>query len=221
MTAFFALVMRELRLSLRHSADTLAVLLFFILAVSLIPLAIGPEAATLGRIAPGIIWVYALLATLLPLDRLFGADLEDGSLDQLLLCGLPASAIAAAKALAHWLTTGLPLLLAAEPLAVMLQMDSAARPALLEGLLPGTIDLSLLGTAGAAVVLGARRGGVLLPLLVLPLATPVLIFGAAAPGAAIGGLSPKADLLLLCAVLAAAVPVCLIAAGAALRSAAD
>ena len=221
MTAFFALVMRELRLSLRHSADTLAVLLFFILAVSLIPLAIGPEPATLGRIAPGIIWVYALLATLLPLDRLFGADMEDGSLDQLLLCGLPASAIAAAKALAHWLTTGLPLLLAAEPLAVMLQMDSAARPALLEGLLPGTIDLSLLGTAGAAVVLGARRGGVLLPLLVLPLATPVLIFGAAAPGAAIGGLSPKADLLLLCAVLAAAVPVCLIAAGAALRSAAD
>lgn len=221
MRAFFALVLRELRLSWRHSADTLAVLLFFILAVSLIPLAIGPEAATLGRIAPGIIWVYALLATLLPLDRLFGADLEDGSLDELLLCGLPAPAIAAAKALAHWLTTGLPLLLAAEPLAVMLQMDSAARPALLEGLLPGTIDLSLLGTAGAAVVLGARRGGVLLPLLVLPLATPVLIFGAAAPGAAIGGLSPKADLLLLCAVLAVAVPVCPLAAGAALRSAAD
>jgi heme exporter protein B len=221
MKAFFALVTRELRLSLRHSADTLAVLLFFILAVSLIPLAIGPEPATLGRIAPGIIWVYALLATLLPLDRLFGADLEDGSLDELLLCGLPASAIAAAKALAHWLTTGLPLLLAAEPLAVMLQMNSGARPALLEGLLPGTMDLSLLGTAGAAVVLGARRGGVLLPLLVLPLATPVLIFGAAAPGAAIGGLSPRADLLLLCAVLAAAVPVCTLAAGAALRSAAD
>ena len=113
-----------------------------------------------------------MLAALLPLDRLFGADFEDGSLDQLLLSGLPPAAIALAKAAAHWLVTGVPLLLAAAPLAEMLRMPDAALPALLLGLLPGTMLLSLLGTAGAAIVLGARRGGVLLPLLVLPLATP-------------------------------------------------
>ena len=220
MTAFFALVARELRLSLRHGADTLAVLLFFLLAASLFPLAIGAGPATLGRIAPGIVWVCALLAAVLPLDRLFGADFEDGSLDRLLLLGLPASAVAGAKALAHWLITGLPLLLAAGPLAAMLRMEPGVQQALLTGLLPGTIDLSLLGTMAAAVVLGARRGGVLLPLLVLPLATPVLIFGTAAASAATG-LSPKPDLLLLCAVLAAALPVCLLAAGGALRSAAE
>jgi heme exporter protein B len=171
--------------------------------------------------APGIVWVCALLAALLPLDRLFGADFEDGSLDQLLLCGLPPSAIAGAKAAAHWLVTGLPLLLAAGPLAVMLRTPDAAIPALLAGLLPGTLLLSLLGTTGAAIVLGARRGGVLLPLLVLPLVTPVLIFGVAAADAASGGLSPRPHLLLLCALLAAALPLCPLAAGAALRSAAE
>lgn len=221
MSIFLALVTREIRLSLRHGTDTLAVLLFFLLAASMFPLAIGPGPAVLGRIAPGIIWVCALLAAMLPLDRLFGADLEDGAFDHLLLCGLPASMVAAAKACAHWLTTGLPLLLIAGPLATMLRMDAPALAPLLAGLLPGTINLSLLGTAGAAVVLGARRGGVLLPLLVLPLATPVLIFGAAAASAAATGLSPKPDLLLLSAILAAALPVCLLAAGAALRSAAE
>ena len=221
MSAFLALVTREIRLSLRHGADTFAVLLFFLLTASMFPLAIGPGPETLGRIAPGIVWVCALLAAVLPLDRLFGADLEDGSLDHLLLCGLPASVIAAAKALAHWLTTGLPLLVVAGPLATMLRMDAASQSTLLAGLLPGTIDLSLLGTVGAAVVLGARRGGVLLPLLVLPLATPVLIFGATAASAAATGLSPKPHLLLLCAVFAAALPVCLLAAGAALRSATE
>ncbi len=183
-----AVLARELRLSLRHGADTLAALLFFLLAASLFPLAIGPAPETLGRIAPGIIWVCSLLAALLPLDRLFGADFEDGSLDQLLLCGLPPAALALAKALAHWLVTGLPLLLAAAPLAVMLRMPEPAIPTLLLGLLPGTMLLSLLGTTGAAIVLGARRGGVLLPLLILPLATPVLIFGVAAADAASGGL---------------------------------
>ncbi|HEY3846186.1 MAG TPA: heme exporter protein CcmB [Acetobacteraceae bacterium] len=220
MRAFLALVARELRLSLRHGADTLAVLLFFLLAASLFPLAIGPGTAALGHIAPGIVWVCALLAAVLPLDRLFGADFEDGSLDRLLLCGLPPSAVAGAKALAHWLTTGFPLLLAAGPLSAMLRIEAVAQPALLIGLLPGTIDLSLLGTMAAAVVLGARRGGVLLPLLVLPLATPVLIFGTAAASAA-AGLSPQPDLLLLCAVLTIALPVCLLAAGGALRSAAE
>ncbi|MEJ0019327.1 MAG: heme exporter protein CcmB [Acetobacteraceae bacterium] len=219
MTAFLAILGRDLRLSLRHGADSLAALLFFLLAASLFPLAVGPAPETLGRIAPGIIWVCALLAALLPLDRLFGADLEDGSLDQLLLCGLPPSAVALAKAAAHWLVTGLPLLLAAAPLAVMLRLPDAALPALLMGLLPGTVLLSLLGTAGAAIVLGARRGGVLLPLLVLPLALPVLIFGVSAADAAAGGLSPRPHLLLLAALLVAALPLCPLAAGAALRAA--
>jgi heme exporter protein B len=218
---FLALLTRDLRLSLRHGSDTLAALLFFVLAAALFPLAIGPAPETLGRMAPGIIWVCALLAALLPLDRLFGADFEDGSLDQLLLCGLPTSAVAAAKAISHWIVTGFPLLLGAAPLAVMLRMPEEEIPALLAGLLPGTAVLSLLGTAGAAIVLGARRGGVLLPLLVLPLAAPVLIFGAAAPDAVSAGLSPRPHLLLLAALLAAALPLCPLAAGAALRSASE
>ena len=221
MKRFNAILSRELRLSLRHGADTLGALLFFVLAASLFPLAIGPAPEILGRLAPGIIWVCALLAALLPLDRLFGADQDDGSLDQLLLSGLPPAAIAAAKAAAHWLVTGFPLVLAAAPLAVMLRMPSEAIPALLAGLLPGTLLLSLLGTTGAAIVLGARRGGVLLPLLVLPLTTPVLIFGVAAADAAAGGLSVRPHLLLLAAMLAAALPLCPLAAGAALRGAAE
>ena len=216
-----AILSRDLRLSLRHGADTLGALLFFVLAASLFPLAIGPAPETLGRLAPGIVWVCALLAALLPLDRLFGGDLDDGALDQLLLSGLPAAAIVLAKVAAHWLVTGLPLLLAAAPLAVMLRMPSEAIPALLAGLLPGTILLSLLGTTGAAIVLGARRGGVLLPLLVLPLTTPVLIFGVAAADAASGGLSARPHLLLLAALLAGALPLCPLAAGAALRGAAE
>jgi heme exporter protein B len=216
---FLAVLKRELRLSLRHGADTLAAVLFFLLVAALFPLAIGPAPETLGRMAPGIIWVCALLAALLPLDRLFGADFEDGSLDQLLLSGLPPAAISLAKAAAHWLVTGLPLLIAAIPLAVMLRLQDAALPTLLTGLLAGTMLLSLLGTAGAAIVLGARRGGVLLPLLVLPLAIPVLIFGVAAADAASGGLTPRPHLLLLGALLAAALPLCPLAAGAGLRSA--
>ena len=221
MTTFLALLARELRLSLRHGSDTLAAVLFFLIAAALFPLAIGPAPETLGRIAPGIVWVCALLAALLPLDRLFGADLEDGSLDLLLLSGLPASAVAAAKAMAHWLVPGVPLLLAAGPLAVMLRMPEEAIPVLLAGLLPGTVVLSLLGTAGAALVLGARRGGVLLPLLVLPLTAPVLIFGVAAADAASGGLSPRPHLLLLAALCAGALPLCPLAAGAGLRGAVE
>lgn len=219
MTRFLAILAREIRLSIRHGADTVATLLFFLVAASLFPLAIGPEPRMLGRMAPGIVWVCALLAALLPLDRLFGADMEDGSLDHLMLCGLPAAAIAAAKASAHWLVTGLPLLIAAVPLAVMLRMPNDGLLVLLAGLLPGSLLLSLLGTTAAAVVLGARRGGVLLPLLVLPLFTPVLIFGAAAADAATGGLSARPHLLFLAAMLAAALPLCPIAAGAALRAA--
>jgi len=225
MSVFLALIAREIKLSLRHGADTLGAMLFFVIVVALFPLAIGPAPETLGRIAPGIVWVAALLAALLPLERLFGADYEDGSLDQLLLSGLPASAVALAKACAHWLITGLPLVLAAGPMAVMLHMQGVAMAVLLGGLALGTPVLSLLGTAGAAVVLGARRGAVLLPLLVLPLAVPVLIFGvgaadaAAAGGGALSG--ARAHLLLLGAMLAACVPLCPLAAGAGLRAAVE
>jgi len=221
MTAFLSLLRRELLLAIRHGSDTVAALLFFLLAASLFPLAIGPAPETLSRLAPGIVYVCALLAAILPLDRLFGADLDDGSLDQMLLFGLPAPLLAFAKAAGHWLVTGLPLLLSAAPIAVMLRIKPEALPVLLISLLPATMLLSLLGTVGAAVVLGARRGGVLLPLLVLPLATPVLIFGAAGTDAASFGQSPRAHLLFLTALLAAALPLCPIAAGAALRSAAE
>jgi heme exporter protein B len=216
MRAFAALLARDVRLAARHGGDTMGALLFFFVAGALFPLAIGPSPQVLASLAPGIVWVCALLAALLPLDRVFGADFEDGSLDQLLLCGLPASLVSLAKAISHWLVTGLPLLVAAVPLAVMLRLPGEALPVLLAGLLLGTAVLSLLGTACAAIVLGARRGGVLLPILVLPLTTPVLIFGAAA----LSG-EPRANLLLLGAYLAACVPLCPLAAGAALRAAVE
>jgi heme exporter protein B len=217
MNGFVAILQRELTLAVRHGGDTLGALLFFFVAATLFPLAIGPGPETLARIAPGVVWVCALLSALLPLDRLFGADFDDGALDQLIVSGTPASLIAAAKALAHWLVTGLPLLLAAAPLAAMLQMRPASLPVLLAGLALGTAVLSLLGTAAAAIVLGARRGSVLLPVLVLPLATPVLIFGTMAAT----GLTPRPHLLLLGAFLAACLPLCPLAAGAALRGAVD
>lgn len=220
-TPLLALVARELRLALRHGADTLAALLFFFLCGSLFPLALGPAPELLRRMAPGIVWVCALLATLLPLDRLFGSELEDGSLDQLLLLGLPPSLVALGKIIAHWLTTGLPLLLAASPLAIMLGIHTSDLLPLLIGLALGTPTLSLIGGMAAGIVLGARRGGVLLPLLVLPLATPVLIFGAAAGYAAQFGLSYSVELDLLGAFLALALPLCPIAAAAGLRAAAE
>ncbi|NPD69209.1 heme exporter protein CcmB [Lichenicola cladoniae] len=222
MLARFRLILgRDLLLSLRHASDTLAAVLFFLLAGALFPLALGPSPDLLRRMAPGIIWVCALLAALLPLDRLFGAELDDGSLDQLMLCGLPAPAVAFAKICAHWLSTGLPLLLAAGPLAVMLGLPADAIPVLLAGLLLGTAVLSLIGGMAAAIVCGARRSSVLLPLLVLPLATPALIFGAAAVDAAQVGLDWHPDLLLLGAFLAVAIPLCPLAAGAALRMAVE
>ena len=221
MSGFLALLARELKLSIRHGADTLAVVLFFFLAGALFPLGIGPGPEVLGRIAPGVVWVCALLAAFLPLERLFGADYEDGSLDQLLLSGLPPSLVALSKAVAHWLVTGLPLLIAAAPLAVMLRIDERALPVLLGGLALGTPCLSLLGTMGSAVVLGARRANVLLPLLVLPLATPVLIFGAGAADAVGGGTSAAPHLLLLAAFLALLLPFAPLAAGAGLRAASE
>ncbi len=212
-----ALLRRELRLALRHGADTIAALLFFVIAATLFPFTLGPGPRVLAAIAPGVIWVCALLAALLPLDRQFGADFEDGSLDLLLLSGLPAYGVAFGKALAHWLTTGLPLLLIAAPLAVMLRAPATTVPLLVLALLPGTMLLSLLGTLAAALTLGARRAAVLMPLITLPLMVPTLIFGAAAATSA----HPAAPLLLLAAMLAAALPLAPLGAGAALRAAAE
>ncbi|SDC68678.1 heme exporter protein CcmB [Belnapia rosea] len=217
MRAWGALLARELRLALRHPADSLAAVLFFVLVAALFPFGIGPAPEALARLAPGALLASALLAALLPLDRLFGADAEDGTLDQLLLSGLGAAAVALAKALAHWLVTGLPLLVATPIAGAMLNLAPEAWPAAMAALGLATGFLSLLGTAGAALTLGARRGGVLLPLLVLPLAIPAVIFGAAGIEAAAAGLPARPYLLLLGALLAAALPLAPLAAGAALR----
>jgi heme exporter protein B len=217
-SAFGAILGREVRLALRHPADTLAAVMFFVLVCALFPFGVGPAPETLARLAPGAMLAAALLAALLPLDRLFGAEAEDGSLDQLLLSGLPPSALAAAKALGHWITTGLPLLLATPVAAAMLNLPVEAWGVAAVALGLATAVLSLFGTAGAALTLGARRGGVLLPLLVLPLAIPAMIFGAAGIEAAAAGLPARPYLLLLGALLALAAPMAPLAAGAALRA---
>jgi heme exporter protein B len=214
---FAAVLAREVRLALRHPGDALAAVLFFVLVCALFPFGIGPEPQALARIAPGALLAAALLAALLPLDRLWGAEAEDGSLDQLLLSGLPPSALAAAKALGHWLVTGLPLLAAAPVAAALLNLPVEAWGVAVLALGLATAVLSLFGTAGAALTLGARRGGVLLPLLVLPLSIPAVIFGAAAIEAAAAGLAARPYLLLLGALLAIAAPLAPLAAGAALR----
>lgn len=204
MRAFLAIVLRDLRLGFGVQGATLTTLLFFVLAVSLFPLGVGPEPQTLARIAAGVIWVAALLAAMLSLDRLFQTDQEDGTLDLLAQAPLPLGLVALAKTMAHWLTTGLPLSLIAPVLALLLQMEVSAIPVLLLALLLGTPSLSLIGAIGAALTLGARRGAVLVPLLTLPLVIPVLIFGVGAVEASAYGLSAAPHLLLLGAFLAAA-----------------
>lgn len=211
------LLLRELRLALRHPADTLCAVLFFVLVSALFPFGVGPSPELLARLAPGALLAAALLAALLPLDRLFGADAEDGMLDQLLLSGLHPAQLATVKALAHWLTTGLPLVAATPVAAALLNLPVEAWGTAALSLTLASGLLSALGTAGAALTLGARRGGVLLPLLVLPLAIPVVIFGAAAIEAAASGLEARPFLLLEAALLALAAPLAPLAAGAALR----
>jgi heme exporter protein B len=219
MNAFRLLVARDLRLALRQGGDAAMVVGFFVLAVTLFPFGVGPEAELLARIAAGVLWVTALLAALLSLERLFQADYEDGSLEALALMPLPLEAQVLAKCVAHWLVTGLPLTLVSPLLALLLHLDGAGYPMLLLGLVLGTPSLSLIGAVGAALSLGARRGGVLLSLLVLPLYIPVLIFGVAAIEAAVAGFGARPHLLLLGAVLAAALPLAPVAAAAALRQA--
>jgi len=219
MKRWIRLVARDLRLAVRQGTDAALAVIFFILCVVLFPFGVGPEPNILTRIAPGIILVAALLASLLSLDRLFQSDHEDGSLDQLALLDLPLEAVAAAKIVAHWLVTGVPLIACAPLLALMLNLGPDGLAVLVAALLLTTPLLSLIGAVGAALTLGASRGGVLLPVLVLPLYIPALIFAAAAVDAALAGLTPRPHLLLLAGLLAAALPLAPWAAGAALRGA--
>jgi heme exporter protein B len=221
MTAFLAILQRDLRLALRTPGDTATVVAFFAIAVILFPFGVGPEPQLLARIASGVIWVTALLACLLSLDRLFALDHDDGSLDLILLSATPVELAVLAKCLAHWLIAGLPLVITSPLLALVLNLPADVWPWLAGALLLGTPVLSLIGAIGAALVLGARRGGVLLPILVLPLYIPTLILGVAAVEAAAAGLSPRAHLLLLGGLLALAVPLAAVAAAAALRQAAE
>ncbi len=219
MSGLLRIVARDLRLALRQSADAWLAVLFFVLTAALFPFGIGPDAALLKPIAPGIIWVVALLAVLLSLERLFLADFEDGSLEQLMLSPLALELAILGKVLAHWLTTGLPLIAAAPLLALLFHMDPVGLGTLLLAMLLGTPVLSLIGAIGAALTLGARRGGVLIPLLVLPLYVPALIFGVGATEAALVGLSARPDLMLLGALLLVMLVITPLAGAAALRQA--
>ncbi|MGE3904493.1 MAG: heme exporter protein CcmB [Reyranellaceae bacterium] len=220
MKRFLLLLRHDLRLALRQASDGLTVLTFFLLAVSLFPLGVGPEPALLAWIAPGILWVGALLAALLSLDRLYQSDLDDGTLELLLTSDAALPALALARACAHWLTTGLPLTLLAGLLAGMLGMAGEAIPPLLLGLLLGTPSLSLLGSLGAALIVGARRAGPLIPLLILPLCVPVLIFGVAAGDLAAGS-SAEFPLTVLAALLLGTLALAPWGIAAALRAAGE
>lgn len=198
---FIAVFARDLRLAWRRRVEALLPLMFFVVAISLFPLGVGPEPQTLRQIAAGIVWVCALLAALLSVAAIYAGDLADGSLEQMLLSGHPPALIAAAKAAAHWTVTGAPLVLAAPLLGLMLDMSGPALATLVASLLLGTPILSLLGGLGAALTLGVRSAGVLLILLVVPLTVPAVIFGAGAVGAVDSGLSPTGHLSLLGALL--------------------
>ena len=221
MSGFPTVLRRDLLLARRQGGDAALAIVFFVLGAVLFPLGIGPEPNLLARAAGGLLWVMALLAALLSLDRLFQADWEDGSLELILLTPIPASLIVVAKCLAHWLTTGLPMAVAAPLLGVLLNVDPAGMAVLVAALLLATPTLSLVGAIGAALTVGVRRGGVLLTLVVLPLYVPVLIFGAGAVEAAVAGPGARGHLLILGALLLAALALCPWAAATALRHAAD
>jgi len=190
MAAFIALFRRDLALAARIGGGTGVGLVFFLMLVTLMPFAVGPDMALLARIGPAILWIAALLATLIGLDRLFQADDEDGSLDLLRMSPLPLPLIVLAKGLAHWISTGLPLALAAPFLGLLLALEPKALLAVTGTLLIGTPALTFIGAIGAALTAGMRRGGLILSVLVMPLMIPVLIFGISATSAALGGTIP-------------------------------
>lgn len=221
MAVLVATVRRDLLLSVRRRSDVLASLVFFVMVTTLFPLGVGPEKNSLRAMAPGVLWVAALLASTLALGRLFSADLADGTLEQMALSSEPLALIVAGKVLAHWLVSGVPLVALSPLLALQFGLDANAIGVLALSLLLGTPVLSLVGAVGAALTLGTRGGGVLLSLLVLPLTIPVLIFGAGAVGAQASGLGADAHLLLLGGLLAASVALAPWATAAALRISLD
>lgn len=212
-----ALVLRDLRLALRAGGGFGLGLAFFLIVVTLVPFGVGPESDILARIAPGILWLGALLACLLSLDRIFQLDFEDGSLDLLATAPLPMEGTVAVKALAHWITTGLPLVLAAPALGVLLNLPAPGHLWVFITLLLGTPALSMIGAFGAALTVGLKRGGLLLSLLVLPLYVPTLIFGAEAATRAIDGFDNMAPLMMLAGITLASIALLPFAAAAALR----
>jgi heme exporter protein B len=218
MTALAALLLRDMRLAVRVGGGALIGVLFFLIVVTLTPFALGPDLALLARVGPAILWLGALLASLLALDRLIATDHEDGSLDLILTARVPLELAVAAKALAHWLTTGLPLVVAAPLLGFLLNLEPKATGAVTLTLLAGTPALTFIGLIGAALTVALRRGGLLLAVLVLPLTVPVLIFGVAASNAAIVGPVPFATpFAILCALTLMSLVVGPFAAAAALR----
>lgn len=196
-----AVLRREIALAMRQKGEVLTPLVFFIVIASLFPLGVGPESALLLRMAPGVLWVSALLAAMLSLQRMFASDYADGSLEQMLLSSTPLALLVAAKALSHFLLSGLPLVLVAPVLGLQFGLDGPALGILMLSLLLGTPTLSLIGSIGASLTLGVRGAGVLLSLLILPLYIPVLIFGAGAVEAYASGLGPGGHLSLLAALL--------------------
>jgi len=217
LATIFAVARRDLQLALRRPADLASALFFFIIVVSLFPLGIGPEPALLKKLAPGILWVAALLATMLSLPRLFADDYHDGTLEQLALSPYPLALAVIGKVLAHWLVSGLPLALLAPILGLQFDLDGEALGVLALALLIGTPALSGIGAIGAALTLGLRGGGVLLSLLVLPLYIPTLIFGAGAVEAMIAGLATDGHFSLLAALTLASLGLAPWAVAAALR----
>jgi heme exporter protein B len=218
MTALSALLVRDMRLAVRVGGGAMMGVLFFLIVVTLVPFAVGPDLAQLQRIGPAILWIGALLASLLTLDRLFAADHEDGSLDLLLMGGAPLELAVLAKAIAHWITTGLPLVIAAPLLGLFLNLEPVAIGAVALTLLAGTPALTFIGVIGAALSVALRRGGLLLPVLVLPLTIPVLIFGVSASNAAVvGPVTFGAPFTILCARTLGSLVLGPFAAAAALR----
>ena len=217
LAAYYHLLVRDLRLALRSRHELANPLIFFVLVVSLFPLAVTPTDDALRAMAPGVIWVSALLAVLLSLDRLFKQDYEDGSLDQLMLSPNPLVILVLAKVTAHWLLTGLPLVIISPLLGLFLAMPASAVEVLVYSLLLGTPVLSLIGAIGVSLTVAVNRGGVLLSLIVLPLYIPILIFGANAVDVASDGLSVRGQLLFLAAVLELSLSLAPLATSVALR----
>lgn len=219
MSAFLALIGRDLRLAIHEGSAVGAALGFYLIVVAMLPLGLGPDLALLGRIAPGILWLALLLSALLSLGRLFETDFEDGSLDVMATAPLPLEAVVVAKGLAHWLSTAVPLVLLAPILGLMLNLDLAAYLPLVGTMLIGTPAISFIGTIGAALTLCSRRGGLLIALLVLPLYVPTLIFGIGAIDALLlGPAGGGASLMILAAISLASLVLGPIAAAAALRA---